>query len=67
MNGVVTGLLFLIDSAYSLLCEQQIEVPLRLIGGPENVTPTNKCVTSSKQEGRWVVVLLFIREAEGKI
>ena len=52
-----------------------------LIGGPENVTPTNECVTSQlkkgqsypqwlcrgKQGGRWVVVLLFIKEAEGKI
>ena len=29
MNGVVTGLLFLINSAYALLCEQQIEVPYK--------------------------------------
>ena len=73
-NDVVTGLLFLINSTYALLCEQQIEVssrrPLnrkkRKCSIEQLSIISNSHAVISKGRGGGVV-MLFIREAEGKL
>ena len=78
MNGVVTGLLFPINSTYALLCEQQIEVPYRRPWkcdtdewmrnfSIEQLSIISNSYAVVSKRGGGVVVLLFIKAAEGKI